>query len=155
MAASTSTEPNLPCAIDERTKTTRAAPGESRSSTYFPAPVKSTGSSSRTTAFPRIEPLPAMAPLLSGGYRRVDDTSRSLASLNARGDRSHPVHMLDNWRTASASRSTLDAARFSRKWRSDDVPGMSNTFGETASAHARATCAGGAGRVTLAVLAWL
>src|SRR6476620_1370514 len=31
-------------------------PGSTRSSTYFPSPVNSVGSSRRRTAFPRIEP---------------------------------------------------------------------------------------------------
>ena len=57
---STSIDVIVPWATGERTNTTWAMPGSVRSSTYFPAPVSSVGSSSRCTALPRIEPDVAM-----------------------------------------------------------------------------------------------
>src|SRR5436853_177082 len=45
----TSTDVTVPWATGDRTNTTWAAPGTSRSSTYFPAPVNNVGSSNRTT----------------------------------------------------------------------------------------------------------
>ncbi len=47
-----------------------------------------------------------------------------------------------NASSAAWSSSMSAAARFSSRWRTDDVPGMSSTLGATASSQASATCAG-------------
>ena len=62
-ASVTSTETRLACATVDRTNATCAMFGSTRSSTYFPAPVNSAGSSRRRTAFPRIEPDAGMGNL--------------------------------------------------------------------------------------------
>src|SRR5688572_13529820 len=63
-AASMFTDCTVPWAKDDRTNTTCAAPVTSRSSRYLAAPVRTAGSSSRRTAWPRIEPDSAMCPPL-------------------------------------------------------------------------------------------
>ena len=55
-----STELIVPWATGERTSATCSMPVSTRSSTYLPSPVSSVGSSSRSTALPKIEPEPAM-----------------------------------------------------------------------------------------------
>src|SRR4051794_5413036 len=59
-ASLASTESSFPCATVERTNATWSIPGSTRSPTYLPEPINNVGSSRRTTAFPRIEPEPAI-----------------------------------------------------------------------------------------------
>src|SRR3954454_8574300 len=60
MAALTSTEVTVACAIVDRAKARWSVPGSARSSTYLPSPVSKVGSSRRRTAFPRMEPAVAI-----------------------------------------------------------------------------------------------
>ena len=49
-----------------------------------------------------------------------------------------------SWSIASSGNAQFAAARFSRKWASDEVPGISSTFGDRRSNQASATCIGDA-----------
>src|SRR4029077_5277286 len=52
----------------------------------------------------------------------------------------------------SGGSSSVAAARFSRRWPTDDVPGMRSTLGARLSSHASATCIGVAPREAAAAL---